>query len=79
MNRQELIQAATNKGYAIQQSPDGTEVGINKGKWSWRWFKFYDASDDAYAFFDHTYSMNTGISKRGTIHGIKVMKSLQVD
>lgn len=52
-----------------------TLVGFQVKQWIWHWFRVYDSY--TYMLFDHTYSQNTGRSKRGVCHMLKVQDSIR--
>ena len=77
MNKQQLIDNATAKGFKVELSEDqfGNElIGINKGKWNYHWFRVYMNGD---VYFHHTYSQMNGRTKKGVMHGIRVTMSLE--
>lgn len=75
MTKQQLIDKATAKNFKIEFSQDkfGNEIiGINKNNNCYHWFEILND----YLLFNHTYSMNTGKSIKGTLHGLKIINSL---
>ena len=76
MTKQQLIAKATEKNFTIEFSKDkfGNEIiGINKNNNCYHWFEILN--DDC-LLFNHTYSMNTGKSIKGTLHGLRIINSL---
>lgn len=77
MTKQQLLEAAKLKNFKTESHVNrfGNElIGINKNKHCWHWFEILETG---YALFSHTYSMNTGKSKSGTLHALNVCTSLQ--
>lgn len=75
MTKQQLIDKATAKNFKIEFSQDrfGNEIiGINKNNNCYHWFEVLND----YLLFNHTYSMNTGKSIKGTLHGLRIINSL---
>ena len=75
MTKQQLIQKATEKNFRIEFSKDkfGNEIiGINKNNNCYHWFEMIGEN----LLFNHTYSMNTGKSIRGTLHGLRILNSI---
>lgn len=70
--KQNLIEAATKKGYQVDQileeSTDTVWIGINKGKGVWHWWANYGIGDSC--FFVQSYSQNNGRTYRGLYRGI---------
>lgn len=83
MNKQQLIDNATEKGYRfeVQQNEEQSKlfgypkgmIGVNKGKDVWHWFDFYGET----IFFNHSYNCNTGNVKKGALYGFRIMMSLE--
>jgi hypothetical protein len=76
MNKTQLIEKANQKNFRVEFSLDqfGEEmIGINKNKSCYHWFNVFSNGD---VMFNHTYSMNTGTTKKGTMHGLRVYMSL---
>lgn len=71
--KQNLIEAATKKGYQVDQIPEESSdtvwIGISKGKGVWHWWVCLDGED---CFFVHSYSQNNGRTYRGSIRGIRL-------
>ena len=82
MTREQLIQEATNKGAKIEFSKsycDTEMIGIRfKNKSTYHWFISWNDKPDARFYFYHSYSMNTGKTKRGMRHSMRINKSLNV-
>lgn len=79
MTKNELINNAKAKGFQIEFSTDKFDnelIGINKGKWSYHWFRVWNYRGEDEVSFYHTYSQLTGKSKKGTMHSIRVERSL---
>ena len=55
---------------------DSFEFGINTYDFIWSWFKITLHKGDLYCDFGHSYSMNTGRTKKGLNRGCKVTKEL---
>jgi hypothetical protein len=75
MTKQQLISNATSKNFRVEFSKDkfGNDlVGVNKNNNCYHWFQVIDE----YVLFNHTYSMNTGKTNKGTMHGLRVINSL---
>ena len=75
MTKQQLIDKATAKNFKVEFSKDkfGNEIiGINKNNNCYHWFEVLND----YLLFNHTYSMNTGKSIKGTLHGLRIINSL---
>lgn len=78
MIKQELIQTATAKNFQIEFSKDKFDqemIGVCKGKGNWHWFTVLE--ETGYCLFHHTYSQNTGRTKKGIRHGLEVALSLK--
>ncbi len=76
MTKQQLIAKATEKNFRIEFSKDkfGNEIiGVNKNNNCYHWFQILN---DDYLLFNHTYSMNTGKTNKGTLHGLRIINSL---
>lgn len=76
MNYEQLIETATTKNFNIEFSQDkfgNVLVGISKGKGCYHWFDVFGGQ----VMFNHTYSCNTGRVKKGVMHGIRVIMSLE--
>ena len=76
MNKQQLIDNATAKNFRIEFSQDrfGNEIiGINKNNNSYHWFEVLNSGN---VMFQNSYSMNTGRTQKGFLHGLRVSKSL---
>lgn len=74
MTKQQLIAKATEKNFKIEFSKDrfGNEIiGVNKNNNCYHWFQVIGE----YLLFNHTYSMNTGKSNKGTLHGLRILNS----
>lgn len=50
-----------------------TMLGIYLGKHCWHWF---EKLTDGNIYFNHTYSQNTGRTKRGTMHRINIKRRI---
>lgn len=76
MTKQELINNATSKKFKVglNETEMYNYIGIYKGRDVWHWFKSFKGDD--YVLFDHSYSCNTGKSKRGIMHEIRVKQTL---
>lgn len=65
-----------NLGFRVELSKDGLGhafVGVAFPKKSvYHWFKLWNG----WLFFDHSYSQNTGESKSGVMHGLRVKQSV---
>lgn len=75
MTKQQLIDKATAKNFKVEFSKDkfGNEIiGINKNNNCYHWFEVMND----YLLFNHTYSMNTGKTIKGTLHGLRILNSL---
>ena len=75
MTKQQLIDKATAKNFKIEFSQDrfGNEIiGINKNNNCYHWFELVND----YLLFNHTYSLNTGKTIKGTLHGLRIINSL---
>ena len=75
MTKQELIAIATKKNFKIELSENqfGNEIiGVNKNNNCYHWFEVIGD----YLLFNHTYSMNTGKSTKGILHGLRILNSL---
>jgi len=75
MTKQQLIDKATAKNFKVEFSKDkfGNEIiGINKNNNCYHWFEVLND----YLLFNHTYSMNTGKTNKGTLHGLRIINSL---
>ncbi len=72
MTLQKLIENAKRKNCSIN-SEDNKFVGVcfNR-KHVYHWFKIEDNT----VWFDHSYSMNTGVVKKGLSHGMRIKDSL---
>lgn len=73
MQSAQLIKTATEKGFKVDQENFPGMIGINKGKHVWHWFNVWP---DGEVSFDHSYSQNTGSTKKGTMHAISVKEGL---
>lgn len=71
--KQNLIEAATKKGYQIDYSYE-TMIGISKGKGVWHWWMNLGLGD--HCFFDHSYSQNNGRTYKGSLRGIRLEAGL---
>ena len=70
---EKIREGAAKIGARVNEDYQG-QIGIQyKGTHVWHWFKIY--SEDFVAF-DHSYSMNTGRSKKGIRHGMKIKSRL---
>ena len=75
MTKQQLINNATAKNFKVEFSQDrfGNEIiGINKNNNCYHWFQTIGDN----LLFNHTYSMNTGKTIKGTLHGLRILNSL---
>jgi len=52
-------------------------IGLSTNKHTYHWFRWTSIMGKEFIDFDHTYSQNTGRSKRGLSHRIKVTRSLE--
>ena len=75
--KQNLIEAATKKGYTVDQMLDDRTdwawIGINKGKGVWHWWKSYDGHNFS---FDQSYSQNNGRTYKGFNRGWQLERGL---
>lgn len=74
MTKQQLLNKATSKNYQIELSENvwGNQlIGVSKGKNCWHWFEV--VGEDL--LFRQTYSQNTGETKKGIMHSLKVIQS----
>lgn len=79
MTKQQLIDNATAKNFKVEFSQDKYEnelIGINKGKYNYHWFRVYSTGQ---VYFHHTYSQINGKTKKGIMHGIRVIMSLEIN
>ena len=71
--KQNLIEAATKKGYQVDQTleeaTDTVWIGISKGKGVWHWWVSLDGTT---CFFDQSYSQNNGRTYKGSLRGIRL-------
>ena len=74
--KQNLIEAATKKGYTVEQIEytNYTRIAISKGKGVWHWWTVF--SQDGTAFFDHSYSQNNGRTYKSSLRGIRLEASM---
>lgn len=75
MTKQELINNANSKNFRVEFSKDiyGNEIiGINKNNNCYHWFEVINEN----IYFNHTYSMNTGKIKKGIMHGLNILNSI---
>jgi hypothetical protein len=75
MTKQQLIDKATAKNFKVEFSKNkyGNQIiGVNKNNNCYHWFE--EVGD--YLLFNHTYSMNTGKTTKGTLHGLRIINSL---
>lgn len=72
----ELIAEAKRRKYEVTEDSDeyGQKLyGFRKEKKSvWHWFLKMDSC----LYFDHSYSMNTGKTHKGTMHGLRIKDSI---
>lgn len=54
---------------------DKITIGISFNGHVWHWFTAYPWTDEA--LFDHTYSRNTGETKKGLSHRLEVYKMIE--
>jgi hypothetical protein len=76
MTKQQLIDNATARNFKVEFSQDkygDILIGINKNNNCYHWFNLFGGD----IIFNHTYSMNTGKINKGTMHGIRVIMSLE--
>ncbi len=71
MTTTQLIQNATAKGFKVNTENENL-IGVNKGKFVWHWFDVLCGE----VYFNHSYSQNTGATKKSTMHRINVQDSL---
>ena len=75
--KQNLIEAATKKGYAIDTTLNEARgevwIGISKGKGVWHWWA---PLNDEYYFFYESYSQNNGRTYRGAIRGMNLERGM---
>jgi hypothetical protein len=91
MTLENILTYAEIKGYESQRHLVEAGTGFSKelvgfkvtGQHVWHWFKqsTYAATETreaaVYLHFDHSYSMNTGRSKRGTMYGIRMKMKIE--
>lgn len=75
--KQNLIEAATKKGYTVDQMLDEARdwvwVGINKGKGVWHWWVSYNGTD---CFYNQSYSQNNGRTYKSIQKGLDLERGL---
>lgn len=80
------IKGFESQRHLVESSALRTEelVGFKvKGQHVWHWFKqvTYSATETlqarVYFRFDHSYSMNTGRTKRGLMHGVRIEQKIE--
>lgn len=75
--KQNLIEAATKKGYTVDQTLDEARdwvwIGISKGKGVWHWWVSYNGNS---CFYNSSYSQNNGRTYKGSIRGIRLEASM---
>ncbi len=75
MTKQQLIDNATSKNFKVEFSEDrfgNILIGVNKNNNCYHWFEIFGGD----IYFNHTYSMNTGKTNKGTLHGLRILNSL---
>lgn len=80
MTQEKLIENANKIGAKVNLDYDG-QIGIQfkSPRYSglWHWFKIYTfLSGENEIVFTHSYSQNTGATKKGLYHGMKVKQRL---
>lgn len=72
-HKQVVLKSAALNSNRIEVVEDGDKVGFRfKNKSTWHWFTTFDK----FFYFDHSYSQNTGESKAGLWHAIKIRNSI---
>lgn len=66
---QDLINACENAGVKYNLEYEG-QIGIKTGRFVWHWF------ETSFLLFQHSYSQNTGSTKKGTRHGWKIKDAI---
>lgn len=65
----QVIEALKNNNIRFEETENMIGIYVKN---VWHWFRSYDS----FLVFNHSYSQNTGKTKKGLIHGLNVRKSI---
>jgi hypothetical protein len=79
MTASQLIANAENLGAKISlEYPDSIGIQFKSNRYSglWHWFSVDKIGEKVYIDFSHSYSQNTGASKKGLYHSMSIKSKL---